>query len=163
MGDHRTIEDVTRVVLTELAPDELDYLSVCGDVIFGGGSASRRAMRAALEGDRGSSPTGFGAETVGSIVAFVLAVLNGVACDVLSVQVTGGAGWVRSKWRERRQRRAIEAASAKAGMKTELPVLSAVQAAEVGRQVLSLARSAGVHEEQAQRISTLIAAALMAK
>jgi hypothetical protein len=163
MGDQLTIEDAARVVLTELAPGELNYLSVCGDVIFGGGSASRRAMHAALAGHQGSGPTGFGADTVGSVIAFVLTILNGVACNVLSGEVTEGVGWLRSKWSARRQRRAVEAASAHAGLKAKLPALSAVQAARVGRQVLDLALSAGVTEEQAQRVSTLIAAALLEK
>lgn len=161
MGGRQTIGDTACAVLAELAPDELDYLPVFGDVIFGGGSAARQAMRAALAGDQRSGPTGFGADTVGSIVAFVLTILNGVACNVLSGEVTEGAGWLRTKWRARRQWRAIEASSAPAGLKTELPTLSAVQSARVGRRVLELALSAGVSEEQAQRISTLISAALL--
>jgi hypothetical protein len=163
MGEQRTIEDVARVVLADLAPGELNYLSVCGELIFGGGSTSRRAMHAALAGDQGGAPTGFGADTVGSIVVFVLTVLNGVACEVLAGQATKGAGWLKSKWRAWGQRRAIEASSARAGLGTPLPVLSAVNAARVGRQVLDLALSAGVPKEKAQRISTLIAAALLEK
>lgn len=163
MADRPTIEDTARTVLTELAPDELNYLFVCGDVIFGGGSSARQAMRAALAGDQGSGATGFGADTASAVVVFVLTILNGVASNVLSGQVTEGAGRLRSKWRAWRQRRAIEASSAPAGLKTELPALSAVQAARVGRRVLDLALSAGVPEEQAQRLSTLIAAALLEK
>jgi len=64
MADRPTIKDAVRIVLTELAPNELNYLSACGGVIFGGGTAARHAMHAALAGPHGSSPTGFAAALV---------------------------------------------------------------------------------------------------
>lgn len=46
-------------------PEELNYLSVCGELVFGGGSAAQRAMHTALAGDQSSGTTGFGADTLG--------------------------------------------------------------------------------------------------
>jgi hypothetical protein len=97
---------------------------------------------------------------VGAIVAFVLTTLNGVATAVLTGEVTQGGTRLHSRWRAWRRRRAITRTAAQAGLATPLPALSALQAARVGQQVRDLAVAAGVTAEQAQRISTLIAAAL---
>lgn len=160
MEDNRTIGQVARAVLAELSPAELDYVPVSADVIFGGGRPSRRAKLAALDGRRGNEPTGFGTDTVGAVVAFLLTVLSGVATQVLAGEATEGAGWLRTRWRSWRRRQAIAKSQARAGLATPLPTLSAVQSARVGREVLDLATAAGVPVEQAQRVSTLIAAAL---
>jgi hypothetical protein len=163
MGDKPTIEDVARTVLADVSPGELDYLPVSAELIFGDGQASQHAMQAALDARRRNGPTGFGADSVGAIVAFVLTILNGVATQVLAGQVTEGAGRLRARWRAWRQRRAIANSTAPAGLATPLPALTAIQAARVGREVQDLAVTAGVSAEQAQRISTLIAAALTEK
>ncbi len=140
VGDQRTIKDAAHAVLADLAPDELNYLSVCGELISGAGSASRCVMHAALAGHQGSGPTGLGADSAGSIVVFVLTNPNGVSCDMLADQVTEGAGRLQSKWRPRR-RRVIEASSARAGRETPLSALSVVDAVRVGRQVFDLGSS----------------------
>jgi len=163
MDENRTIAGVAGIVLADLSPDELDYLPISGELIFGGGRASQRAMLVALDPGRRNGPTGFGADGVGSIVALVLTILSGVATQVLAGQATEGVGRLRIRWRAWRQRRAIANSPAQAGLATPLPQLTAVQAARVGRQVLDLSVAAGVSAEQAQRISTLIAAALTEK
>jgi hypothetical protein len=160
MASERTIGDAARSVLADLSPDEQAYLQVSGELVLGHGAASRRARQAALGGGRGNGPTGFGADDVGAIVAFVLTTLNGVATAVLTGEVTQGGTRLHSRWRAWRRRRAITRTAAQAGLATPLPALSALQAARVGQQVRDLAVAAGVTAEQAQRISTLIAAAL---
>lgn len=162
MGDSHTIEDAARAVLAEVSPGELDYLQVSAKVVLSGGAGARRARLAALGSARADSPTGFGADQAGAVVAFLLTVLSGAASNVLSGELTDGAGWLRQKWRAWRQRRAIAKAPARDGLDTPLPALTALQAARIGKQVLELAVSADVPAEQAQRIATLIAAALTA-
>lgn len=160
MASERTIGDAARFVLADLSPEEQAYLQVSGDLILGHGPAARRARQAALGARRGNGPTGFGSVDVGAIVAFVLTVLNGVATAVLTREVDEGGSWLHARLRAWRRRRAIARTAARAGLQTPLPALSALQAARVGQQVHDLAIAAGVTAEQAQRISTLIAAAL---
>jgi hypothetical protein len=160
MGGSRTIEDTARAVLAEVSPGELDYLPVSGKLLFDDGRDGQRARRTALEAGKSDNPTGFGGADAGMVAAFVLTVLSGVATDVLAGQLTEGVGRLRSRWQAWRQRRAIAKAPAREGLATPLPVLTAIQAARIGRQVIELAAAAGVSAEQAQRVATLLAAAL---
>jgi hypothetical protein len=158
-----TIDSLTRSVLAEIAPRQLAYVEPVADGVFAGGRHSRRAMLAALGEGRESSPTGFGAETMGLVVGFLLTVLNGVACELFAAELSAAAHPLRGRWRARRERRRLTAKTSPDGLATPLPTLSAVAAAQVGQRVLVLAKEAGIGEEEAQRISTLLAAALMEK
>ncbi|MFC7386278.1 hypothetical protein [Sphaerisporangium rhizosphaerae] len=158
--DPPTIDSVARSVLEKVAPRQISFLDSTASEIFAGGATSRRAMLAALGDGRTGRPTGFGAESMGLVVGFLLSVLNGVACEILTDQVTERSGALVRRWRARRERRALASRPAPRGLDTKLPPLGAVQAAQVGQRVLGLAREAGIPEEQAHRISTLIAAEL---
>jgi hypothetical protein len=155
-----TIESVASRVLADVAPGQERYLGVTAGVIFGGGTASKRAIQAALAPSRRTAPTAFGAHEVQYIVGFVLAVLSGTASNVLTAQAGGSLSWLHARWRAWRQRKAIAAKVAPEGLAAPLPKLTAVQAAQVGAAVLLLARRAGISEEPGQRVATLIAAAL---
>jgi hypothetical protein len=152
---------VARLVLAGAAPEQEAYLDVTAGVIFAGGRASRRAIRASLAPPGRSTPTSFGAQDVSYVVGFLLSVLNGVACNLLAAEAGDAVSGWRAKWRAWRRRRAIAASTAPDGLQAPLPRLTAIQAAQVGGEVMRLAQAAGIADEQAQRVSTLIASALM--
>ncbi|GAB1823957.1 hypothetical protein [Herbidospora sp. RD11066] len=160
---HLTIGGVARSMVREIAPDQLPYLELTAKEIFAGGSSGRNAMLATLDGDVRSRPAGFGAEEVGLVVGFLVTVLNGVAMDLLGEHAVRRTDALTARWRRRRERRALTERAAPDGLDAPLPALGAIEAANLGRRVLVLAREAGIADEQAQRIATLIAAELTAR
>jgi hypothetical protein len=131
-----TIDSVSRDILLAIAPDELDRLPRTAEQIFAGGEASRRAMDDALVGAVG-------------LAGFLLTILNGVACWALTDNIS-----------DRSRRRALTGLIAPAGRATQVPPLSAVQAARVGAHVLGLARKAGIPDEAARQLAALVEASL---
>jgi hypothetical protein len=153
----QTIVAVARDMVTELAPDELVFFDVISADFFTDDRARRRAVDGVLSGKGRDEPIAFDvADGVQTVTTLVLAILNGVACEVLAAQVTRRTGcW----WRWRRRRR-LSGAVPPGGGATPLPRMSAVEAAAVGRLAQEIATDAGVEAEPAQRIATFVAAAL---
>ncbi|GAA1639979.1 hypothetical protein [Catellatospora bangladeshensis] len=153
-----TINEAAAAILGELAPEELALLDPVAAGFFGSDSGRDRAVRTALEGRSGDDPVGFDlAGGAGLLAAFLLTVLNGVACDLLTAGVSGQArGW----WERRRLRKRLSGAVAPQGSDTPLPQLSSTDAAEIGRLALQLALDSKVEPERAQRVANLITAAL---
>ncbi|WP_371785403.1 hypothetical protein [Streptosporangium subroseum] len=156
-----TIEEAARLILLEIAPADVRFLPLACVDFFGNAVARRRAVRATLRGRERDQPTGFvTGEDMQLVLGVVLTLLNGVACEVLTGMATERVGRVRSWWQDRRRRGALTSATAPLGEHTRLPRLSAIEAAAIGRQAGEIVRRAGFPEEDAQRVNTLLAAAL---
>ncbi len=145
------MKEVARQILAELAPEELPYFDVVATDFYTNERGRKKAIDDLLSGRRTDDPIGFDAAVgVGMMTTLILTILNGVATDVL--KDTANGWWQR--WRARR-RLAKEVNPA-----AELPQLSSMHAAEVGRLAYLLALESKVEPERAQRVATLIAAAL---
>ncbi|MEU5866640.1 MULTISPECIES: hypothetical protein [unclassified Nonomuraea] len=157
-----TIEEAARTILLDVAPEDARFLPLACADFFGNPIARRRAVRAVLRGRERDQPTGFDAgEGMQLVLGVVLTLLNGVACEVLTGMATERVDRLRGRWRERRRRRALTSAVAPQAERTPLPRVSAVDAAAIGAQAAEIVRAAGMSEEAAQRVSTLLAAALI--
>ncbi|HEY0700861.1 MAG TPA: hypothetical protein VGD43_24020 [Micromonospora sp.] len=150
-------------IITEVRPDQAATFPITlgqfyrrpairRDIVAG---AVRPRRDRSLEFDFPSEATLIGS----AIGGFVLVVLNGAASGVLVELATGWLRrlpmWLRTRWFALRGRKLPPA-----GADAPLPRLPATQAAQVGALVRRLALRAGLPAELAQRLGTLVAAAL---
>ncbi|RSN04888.1 hypothetical protein DMB42_29280 [Nonomuraea sp. WAC 01424] len=162
LGTAPTIEEAARTILLDVAPEDVRFLPLACADFFGNPAARRRAVRATLRGRERDQPTGFATgEGMQLVLGVVLTLLNGVACEVLTGMATERVDRLRAGWRDRRRRRALTSSVAPQAERTPLPRVSAVDAAAIGRQAADIVRAAGLPEEAAQRVGTLLAAALI--
>jgi hypothetical protein len=157
-----TLAEAGRRIVGQLAPTELDTFDVVGEAFFGADANRRRAVARTFGRRSHDDPLGFdlgeGAQLVSTVV---LVLLNGVACNVISDELTVRAkvwwGWLR-RWR---LRRALAANRAPLGAATRLSRRSPDEAAAIGETAYRVGLRGGLSEQQARQIALLLTAELM--
>lgn len=159
----RTPEELSRFVVQQVAPDDLDVLAAVSAEFFGAPGARRRITRAVL-GTRVRPPlTAIDPATASLLVQAVLVVLVGITMNVVATRVDQTSGKVGRFLRLRRARKTIAGPAGERAQTQPVPAFAPADLEPLLAETEKIIAHVGVPDEQRKEIVTILRYVLSAK